>query len=241
MKVLVETADNAVETMEMKVVSSWSGNVAIAIEEKIFSFLPGHAVEIWRVLQGDKESKEVPYVRHGLVYSKGIARIFYEGTDGCKLNLCLSHGLRVVMDANEAYALAWALRRCVEDALFEHRADGAQFEFTETKTLTSVWVLTSRRLDAVESDKNPFSECLGGWEEIFLSRASADDRVRDFIRHLVKESYSEAYWENHKGSVDDIVKHVLENSEDIDGVTFWRHDGNNESFEVKLAEREVNP
>lgn len=197
---------------------------------------PAGAVELWRCLTGEKDSVRINE-KWGTMFLT-----YYDDSKTWAMFTARDRGIVLAkLDANEAYALAWALKRCVEDALFQQEADGFQFAYTETKTSTSVLVLASRRLDDSDSDEKPFSERLGGWEEIFLSRASANDRVRDFIRHLVVESYSEAYWENHKGSVDDIVDHVLENSEDIAGVTFWRHDGNNESFEVRLGEREVNP
>ena len=241
MKVRMETADNVVETREMKVVSSWRGDVAIELGEKIFSFLPGHAVEIWRVILGAKKDAEVPYVRHGLVDSNGVARIWYEVTDGYKWNLGLSDGTRVVMDENEACALAWALKRCVEDTMFQQKADGAQFEFTETKTSTSVWVLSCRRILTGDCAGTKVSYRIGGHEEVYLSRTSAMENVREFIRPLVNEAYSESYWDNCERDVDDILDEIMDKCCEISGDTYWRHDGQTQSFEVKLSEREVKP
>lgn len=230
---MIDETTRSIDYNKIKVKNSWTGKIGIKIEERMFFLDPKDAVALWRLLMGEKDEGVVKYTQYSISLELGgeIAAAYDCETEGWVLKF--SDALRVLLDADEALALAWTLERRVAEALTEGGKENP------SSVCPSVWVLASRRLDDSNSDEEPFSERLGGWEEIFLSRASANDRVRDFIRHLVVESYSEAYWENHKESVDDIVDHVLENSEDINGVTFWRHDGNNESFEVKLCRRNV--
>ena len=235
MKVRIETADDALATREMRVGITWRGNVEIAIGEKTVSFLPGHAVEIWRVLQGEKEAAEVPYVRHGLVDGQGKARIWYEEkTDRFRWKLGLSDGTRVVMDANEALAVAWAIEGMAPMSLWVRHVA------TESAP-KPVWVLSSRRVLAGDCAETKESEMIGGGEEVFASRESATDNVREVLRVLVNEAYSESYWDNSERNVDDILDEIIDQCYELSGSTYWRHDGQTQSFEVKLSEREIRP
>jgi len=199
---------------------------------------PAGAVELWRCLTGEKEyvSARINGTRDQLFLA------YYDESTTWAMFTERNRGIALAkLDANEAYALAWALKRCVEDALFQQEADGAQFAFTETKTRTSVWVLSCHRIVTGDCAETNESDRISGYEAVYLSRTSATENVREFIRPLVNEAYSESYWENCERDVDDIIDEIMDKYCELSGDTYWRHDGQTQSFEVKLAEREVNP
>lgn len=199
---------------------------------------PAGAVELWRCLTGEKDNVSARI--NGTWDPLFLA--YYDDSKTWAMFTARDRGhVLAKLDANEAYALAWALKRCVEDALFQQEADGFQFAFTETKTRTSVWVLSCRRILTGDCAETNGSEMIGGYEEVYLSRTSATENVREFIRPLVNEAYSESYWDNCERDVDDILDEIMDKCCELSGNTYWRHDGQTQSFEVKLAEREVNP
>lgn len=58
---------------------------------------------------------------------------------------------------------------------------------------------------------------------------------------VVNEAYSESYWDSNPDvSVDGIIDSIMDRPPTvIDGTQYWTHDGQTQSFEVKLCLRIV--
>lgn len=239
MEVNVETVSKAVFCEKMNVSSSYTGEIRLSFGDNAFFFDPKDAVEVWRVLKGEKEHAEVQYVRHGLFDTAGKACIKYEESDGFKWKLGFADYFCVVLDANEALALAWAIEGQVSMVIWG--AVKAPGNAVPCETPKEVWVLSSRVLLTGDCAENVDSERLGGFERVFVDRESAMDNVREFLRDLVNESYPESHWENNPDlKVDDILDDIMKDRPRVlPGTQYWTYDGLSKSFEVRLSKRNV--
>ena len=233
MKVIAETT-RSIDWNKIKVKNSWTGKIGIKIKEQRFCLDPKDAVALWRLLMGEKEDGVVKYTQYSLIEREGEIAASYDcETEGWVLKF--SDALRVMLDADEALALAWTLERRVAEALTEGWKEDPLSE------CPSVWVLSSRIMLTGDCDENVDSERLGGFERVFVDRESAMDNVRELLRELVNESYPEAHWENNPDlKVDDILDDIMkDHPKVISGTQYWTYDGLSKSFEVKLCKRSI--
>lgn len=239
MKVNVETVSKAVDGEKMNVSTSWTGEIKLSFGDNAFFFEPKDAVELWRVLKGEKERAEVPYIRHGLLDTKGIVRIKYDESEAFRWRLGFTDYFCVVLDENEALALSWAIEGQVSVVIWgtnEHARPVATCEPQD-----EVWVLSSRVMLTGDCDENVDSERLGGFERVFVDRESAMDNVRELLRELVNESYPDSHWENNPDlKIDDILDDIMKDPPKVlSGTQYWTYDGLSKSFEVKLCKRSI--
>ena len=238
MIVNTETFSKVVDSDRMTVRNTWRPEeIAISFGDNTFSFSPRDVVEIWRVMKGEKGSAEIQYAKHGLIDKISKLRIWYEeDDDGYKWNLRFTDDFKVVLDANEALALSWAIEGQVALNLFGLCGGNQQFQ-----PINDVWVLSSRVMLTGDCAEDVDSERLGGFERVFVDRESAMDNVRDLLRELVNESYPESHWEtNPDVNVDDILDKIMDDPPKlISGTQYWTYDGLSKSFEVKLCKRKI--
>ncbi len=234
MKVIAETT-RSIDRNKIKVKNSWTGKIGIKIEEQRFYLDPKDAVALWRLLMGEKDEGVVKYTQYSLSLElRGeIAAAYDCETEGWVLKF--SDALRVLLDADEALALAWTLERRVAEALTEGGKENPSSE------CPSVWVLSSRTMLTGDCAENVDSERLGGFERVFVDRESAMDNVRELLRELVNESYPESHWENSPDlKVDDILDEIMKDQPKVLSETqYWTYDGLSKSFEVKLCKRSI--
>ena len=234
MKVIAETT-RSIDWNKIKVKNSWTGKIGIKIEEQRFYLDPKDAVALWRLLMGEKDEGVVKYTQYSLSLELGgeIVAAYDCETEGWVLKF--SDALRVLIDADEALALAWTLERRVAEALTEGGKENPSSE------CPSVWVLSSRIMLTGDCAENVDSERLGGFERVFIDKESAMDNVRELLRELVNESYPEAHWENNPDlKVDDILDDIMTyKAKVLSGTQYWTYDGLSKSFEVKLCKRSI--
>ena len=232
---MIAETTRSIDWNKIKVNNSWTGKIGIKIVEQRFYLDPKDAVALWRLLMGEKDEGVVKYTQYSLSLELGgeIAAAYDSGTEGWVLKF--SDALRVLLDADEALALAWTLERRVAEALTEGGKENPSSE------CPSVWVLSSRVMLTGDCDENVDSERLGGFERVFADRESAMDNVRELLRELVNESYPEAHWENNPDlKVDDILDDIMEDQPKVlSGTQYWTYDGMSKSFEVKLCKRSI--
>jgi hypothetical protein len=233
-KVIAETT-RSIDWNKIKVKNSWTGKIGIRIEEQRFYLDPKDAVALWRLLMGEKDEGIVKYTQYSLsIELRGeIAAAYDCETEGWVLKF--SDALRVLLDADEALALAWTLERRVAEALTEGVKENP------SSVCPSVWVLSSRIMLTGDCAEKVDSERLGGFERIFVDRESAMDNVRELLRDLVNESYPESHWENNPDlKVDDILDDIMKDQPEVlSGTQYWTYDGLSKSFEVKLCKRSI--
>lgn len=235
MTIKTETISKAVESEKISTGLSWKKMIVIHVGDGAYDLEAKDAVALWRCLVGERNEANVPYVRYSLIGAHDeVLLVSYDGKSET-WTLAFGNDFRVVLDADEAYALAWAIKRRVEESL--RAGDDEDWTYSvKTSTLSHVWVLASKLAltgdCAVEND----SERLGGSEHVFLSEETARDAVREYLRELVNESYSESYWSNADRTVDDVLDEIMKESAKGG---YWTHDGQKCSFEVTLCRREV--
>lgn len=239
MKVKTETVSKAVDSSRMTVRNTWRPEeIVISFGDKNFSFSPKDVIEIWRVMKGEKGSAEIQYEKYGLIDTVGKVRIWYEEDDeGYKWNLRFADDFKVVLDANEALALSWAIEGQVALDVFGKYG----YQQFHPDSINDVWVLSSRVMLTGDCAEDVDSERLGGFERVFVDRESAMDNVRDLLRELVNESYPESHWETNPDlNVDDILDEIMDDPPKlISGTQYWTYDGLSKSFEVKLCKRKI--
>ena len=162
MKVKTETVSKAVDSSRMTVRNTWRPEeIVISFGDKNFSFSPKDVIEIWRVMKGEKGSAEIQYEKYGLIDTVGKVRIWYEEDDeGYKWNLRFADDFKVVLDANEALALSWAIEGQVALDVFGKYG----YQQFHPDSINDVWVLSSRVMLTGDCAEDVDSERLGGFE-----------------------------------------------------------------------------
>ena len=94
----------------------------------------------------------------------------------------------------------------------------------------SVWVLASNRLLRTHSEKRLGTGDIGGIGRAYLSKESALDDLREFLRPLVNEAHGEDVWRTAKHTVDDVLDEVIATGTD----DTWSYNGTEQSFVVTL-------
>ena len=235
MTVNTETLSKSANQEDMKVGGSWTGEIKLSFGDCAFYFSPKDAVEVWRVMKGEKEDALVRYNRNGLIGRAGCAHVWYKEGDGKFLwRIRFEDDFCVVLDANEALALSWAIEGQVSMEIW-----GVRNSAIADNAPDCVWVLSCRRLLSGDCAETVDSERIGGHEEVFLSKDSAMENLREFIRPLVNDAYSDSFWDNSGRNVDDVLDDITSECFVVSGSASWRHDGQTQSFEVVLSRREV--
>lgn len=184
MKVNTETFSKVVDSEIMGVKGSWTGEIGLSFGDNSFFFSPRDAVEIWRLMKGEKETAEIKYTKPGLVNTTGKVVIKYEEDEhGCRWRLRFTDDFCAILDANEALALSWAIEGQVSMEIWsaEHRSVYAP----KKEPPMGLWVMSCRRLLTGDCAETSDSNRLGGFERIFASEELARDSVRGVIRELV--------------------------------------------------------
>ena len=235
MKVNVKSTSVCMDSEKVGVKEHWTGEISVAFGDQAFFFSPKNAVTLWRILVGEKDFDKIPYKRHGIIETSKEVFVWYDG-DTEEWTLRFADDYFVVLDADEALALAWSLKKCVADALLAGDDDKVAYYYScKTTPLQHVFVLSSKIVLTGDCAVEQESERLGGGERVFLEESSARDAARDYIRELVNESYSESYWDNADRNVDDVIDEIM--SAGREGC--WTHDGQTGSFEVKICRRDL--
>jgi len=94
----------------------------------------------------------------------------------------------------------------------------------------SVWVLASNRLLRTHSEKRLGTDDIGGVGRAYLSKESALDDLREFLRPLVNEAHDEDVWRTAKRTVDDVLDEIITAGTD----DTWSYNGTEQSFVVTL-------
>lgn len=94
----------------------------------------------------------------------------------------------------------------------------------------SVWVLASNRLLRTHSEKRLGTDDIGGIGRAYLSKESALDDLREFLRPLVNEAHDEDVWRTATRTVDDVLDEVIATGTD----DTWSYNGTEQSFVVTL-------
>lgn len=217
-------------------VSVWEGNVSIdfkTIEGKNVSrkLRPDSAVKLWRFLMGEFGVEEV----HVECLS-GNMHLTYKD-DGFKWIISLLPDLVAELDADQALALAWGIKRCVSEMLV-NRQDKNKKNAVTSISISDIWVLTSHIILTGDSTADG-SESIGGSSMVFSSAEKARDSLRGFMRPLVNEAYSEDRWIETDLSVDDVIDEIIEKEQNSDGESTWILNGQNQSFRITLSKKIV--
>lgn len=94
----------------------------------------------------------------------------------------------------------------------------------------SVWVLASNRLLRTYSEKRLGTGDIGGIGRAYLSKESALDDVREFLRPLVNEAHDEDVWRTSTRTVDDVLDEIIT----VGANDTWTYNGTEQSFIVTL-------
>lgn len=237
MKIKTETLSRAVDSEKLSTGLSWKKRIVLFVGDGAYEFEAKDAVALWRCLVGERNEANVPYVTCSIVGTHDeVLLVSYEGKNET-WTLAFGNDFRVLLDADEAYAIAWALKRRVEESLGAGD-DGSWTYSFKTSSLSHVWVLASKIALTGDCSVENESERIGGGERVFMSEETARGAVREYLRELVNGAYPESHWENEERSVDDILDEIM--SESTKG-GYWTHDGLTCSFEVTLCRRDVEP
>lgn len=217
-------------------------SVVIAIQRMINpwekEFSADQAVRLWRVLSGDLPEVVAETQHHGEVELKwDESETWTLSCDGEKL---------VALNADEALALAWAIKASVADALTQQFVlqgrDSVEKKMSLRNgdkvhiDLSNVWVLSWHGMLTGDAEVDG-AEALGGGEQVYSSQEKALDALREFLRPLVNDANTEDHWESGEEDVDTVLDGILEDVQDVDGQKVWTYDGSKQSIAVYLTER----
>ena len=219
-------------------------SVIIAIQRLInpweYEFSADQAVRLWRVLLGDLQEIVAETQHHGEVELKwDESETWTLSYGGEKL---------VSMNADEAMALAWAIKASVTDALTHQFVllgrDSVEKKISSSNggnvniDLSNVWVLSWRSIltgdAAVDS-----AVAIDGGERVYSSQKKAMDSLREFLRPLVNGANTEANWESNEKDVDTVLDQIIADAHDVNGRKIWTYDGSKQSIAVYLTKRYV--
>ena len=232
MNVTVKTREIAedIGLFKIGVDLDWGGNLRISIGNRSYLITPESAVILWRCLMGERESCSVSVRKIGLVGISGTMSLKYQNesitwkVEALDVSFCI--------DADQAMALAWAIKACVARSLTGDAHGPAP---VPEKERSYVWVIRTSCLRLFDgcicNGRNP----LGGRVEVFSSRENAEGRLREFVRPLVNEVHSE----DEDINVDRIIDRIIDNSHVMLYGEFpcdvYSYEANGEAFEVLLG------
>lgn len=217
-------------------------SVVIAIQRLIdpreIEFSADQAVRLWRVLSGDLPEVVAETQHHGEVELKwDESETWTLSYDGEKL---------VALNADEALALAWAIKASVTDALTQQfvlrHHDSVEKKMSIRNgykvhiDLSNVWVLSWRGMLTGDAAVD-CAESIGGGEQVYSSQEKAMSSLREFLRPLVNRANTEDHWESSENDVDTVLDQILADVQDMDGQKVWTYYGSKMSIAVYLTER----
>lgn len=238
MVVEIEKSVNVRDSVKIEVGEEWNKNsIRISVGNDSFLMRIKWAVKLWRCLTGEIDKSDIRFFvpLFGLCDQRTMHVSYSENDAGFKWTLDTGR-YKVMLDEDEALALAWAIRDSVSHAISERDNPGVGTFQCETKEIPlKVWVLAARRMLTGDCAENGVDQ-LGGCEQVYLTEEAARDAVREFMRPLVNDLFGETYWENR--TVDDELDDIMA-ATDANKTDVWILDGQKQAFEVELTEREV--
>lgn len=239
MKVDVKIATETLREATPVVTSTARGSVCLTLDfaggEKKRCFMsPDAAVLLWRCFNGESESCLVEYrtVEEDAVPEKIAAYV----DNGDVWNVVMPKA-QFLINADQALALAWAIKKCILEALSPSEAIPKMKE----NALSPVWTLTSRRVLTGDSAAED-ADLIGGHTEAFSSKEKAEDRLREFMRPLVNCANTEDHWASAEENIDDVLDDIIDKREQLPGGPYFasfKYAGSRQAFEVVLAELNV--
>lgn len=235
MKIEAKVTNTVDQCGAVYVSSCESGEIAVSFGtadgKSVRRFLdPDRAVALWRCLTGETEKADV-----ATTYAEAMHISYDDKTTLWKI--VLKSDLVAILNADQAMALAWGIKKCVADVL-----DTTPKEKNKTDvkriSLLDVWVLQAQRLLTGDSAADGV-EALGGDVKVYSSAEKARNDLREFLRPLVNEAYSETWWGNSGCNVDDVLDEVIDGEQRSYGESVWFHDGQTQSFQVTLSKKMV--
>lgn len=219
-------------------------SVVIALQRLINpwekEFSADQAVRLWRVLSGDLPEVVAETQHHGEVELK------WDESETWTLS-CGGEKL-VALNADEALALAWAIKASVADALKQQFVSWGRDSVEKKMSLrngdkvhidlSNVWVLSWRGVLTGDAALDG-AKAVGGGEQVYSSQEKALDSLREFLRPLVNGANTEAHWESSEKDVDTVLDQILADVQDVDGQKVWTYNGSKQSIAVYLTERGV--
>lgn len=241
MKVDVRISTETLREATPVVTSTAGGLVCLTLyfaggEKKRCFMSPDAAVMLWRCFNGESVSCLAEYrTVEGDAVPEKIAVAYVD--KGAVWNVVLPKE-RFIVNANQALALAWAIKKCVTEAL----SPSAAIQKTKEIALSHVWTLTSRRVLTGDSAAEG-ADLIGGHTEAFSSKEKAEDRLREFMRPLVNEAHPADSLDGCETNVDDILDGIIEEVQHL-GNSVWtrdryHYDGTTQSFVVELENKDV--
>ena len=191
---------------------------------------PKDAVQVWRRMMGEVEdAMHIPSPHLDIRYDEHDGTWTFSDKDV----LC-------VLDADECMLVAWAIEKAGGIALY----NGPVLPVKEkSNDVSKIWMLVS---SSVRNHGDPKVEMTRGMTvnaKAFDTREAALDGLREFLREEVNCAHSEAHFEDlqdHGRDVDDILDDILEEGNFDEKGGFWKYDGTERSFFVRLIPTDIN-
>ena len=195
---------------------------------------PKDAVQVWRRMMGEVEdAMHIPSPHLDIRYDE------HDGTwtFSDKEVLC-------VLDADECMLVAWAIEKAAGISLYNGPVCPVQEPSQKKmKDVAKIWMLVS---SSVRNHGDPKVETTKGMTvnaKAFDTREAALDDLRELLREEVNCTHSEEHFEDlqdHGRDVDDILDDILEEGNFDESGGFWKYDGTERSFFVKLIPANIN-
>ncbi len=196
---------------------------------------PEDAVKLYRCFSGETNSAIIQYrtVKERDAVPEKMSAVYLD--DGYLWNIKMKD-LSFCLNADQALALAWAIKRCVSDSIVS--CDESQSKTKE------IWLLLSTGVINVP-DPHPGEDTVQTRAFVYATREAACDALREFMRPDVNEANSEARLQELGSSVDDELDNVLESGYDEgdspESDKLWTYDGTIRSYEWRLLRLRVEP
>lgn len=227
-----ETDSDNAEFDSIHVGVAWDGKIQLRIGDKTYRMDPQWAVALWRFLTGEKSDGEIKCDRCTILGERDVKTHYYyreDLEDGFWFYIQFGVTFCVKLNADEAYALAWSIKDCVKRAICERPKDPQIQEKGFVWVLSAVQVLTG---DAA----GEFSELIGGYEEVHLTKTGALDALREFARPIMNAANADVFWEH--TDVDSELDKVFDSCDEFDDGP-WTYNGSKQSFRITLTKREI--
>jgi hypothetical protein len=253
MKVNLKTTTETLREASVSVEKTDNGDVCVVIkvdrgETRRCFMSTEYAVMMWRCLTGESESCMFEYrtVPEKDAVPEKIAVTYVDR--GAVWNIVMRNASFLV-SADQALSLAWALKKCVSDVLApcgegqsktKDIALGHSEAFSskeKSKDVAKIWMLVSSSVRNHGDHKVEMTKGMTVNAKAFDTREAALDELREFLREEVNCTHSEEHFEDlqdHGRDVDDILDDILEEGNFDERGGFWKYDGTERSFFVKL-------
>ena len=195
---------------------------------------PKDAVQVWRRMMGEMED--------AMIVKSPYLELKYD--DHEQTWMFMDENVLCVLDMDECMLVAWAIEKAGGIALYNGPVTPVQAPAQrQMKDVFKIWMLVS---SSVRNHGDPKVEMTKGMTvnaKAFETREAALDGLREFLREEVNCTHSEAHFEDlqdHGRDVDDILDDILEEGNFDEKGGFWKYDGTERSFFVKLIPTDIN-